>query len=293
MVTNTTIDRRELLKLSALATASSLMPVAIIGTASATPHAAASTGTCLTRISACDDCLRLALISKRMPNDFGRVLVRNWDVARIGYVQQDTLRLTALLKTPATEATEKKIAFALGGLAHVGVSQQLYPGESRLNERMIYHDAALLRYFSGGTINASTEDVADLLAAVDSRTYIRIHTFQPDVEQVDDWILRMVAWNDGKAELRERYAQAIAAPDTGKVRKYVEDENFYDPKDEIIQLAAALRRGDAESSINIRAAHSDAQTQSLYARALAAGYGNLLAAADIYNGQSNAPEFRK
>ena len=287
MVMNTTIDRRELLKMSALATASTLLPVAMFGTAGATLNAAASSGTGLTRVSACDDCLRLALVSKGIPGDFGQVLVRNWDVARIGNVLQDTSRLTALLKTPATPATEKQLAFALGALAHLGVSQQLYPGKHSLNERMIYHDAALLRHFSGGTINASSEDIVDLLATIDSRTYIRIHTFQPDVEQVDDWILRIVAWNEGKAEFRRRYAQAIAAPDAAKVRKYIEDENFYDPNDEIIQLAAALRRGDAESSIDIGTAHSDAKSQSLYARALAAGYGNLLAGADIYNGKSD------
>ncbi len=287
MVMNTTFDRRELLKLSAFATASTLLPVAMFGTAAAASGYGTSPGTGLTRVSACDDCLRLALVSKGIPGDFARVLVRNWDVARIGSVLQDTSRLTALLKTPATPATEKKLAFALGALAHLGVSQQLYPGESSLNERMIYHDAALLRHFSGGTINASSEDIVDLLATIDSRTYIRIHTFQPDVEYVDDWILRIVAWNEGKAEFRERYAQVIAVPDAAKVRKYIEDENFYDPKDKIIRLATALRRGDAESATNIVEAHRDAKSQSLYARALAAGYGNLLTGADIYNGKSN------
>ncbi len=276
MVGNTTFDRRELLKLSALATASTLLPVAVFGTAGATSGDGMSPGTGLTRIAACDDCLRIALVSEGFPGDLARVLVRNWDVARIGSVLQDTSRLTALLKTPATPATEKQLAFALGALAHLGVSQQLYPGETGFNERMVYHDAALLRHFSGGTINASSEDVVDLLATIDSRTHIRIHTFQPDVEQVDDWILRLVTWNEGKSELRQRYAQAIAAPDAAKMRKYVDDENFYDPKDEIIQLAAALRRGDAESSIDIKSASSDAKAQSLYARALAAGYGNLL-----------------
>lgn len=290
---NATIDRRELLKISALATASTLLPVAMFGTAGATPDSGTSSGTGLTRILACDDCLRLALVSKGIPDDFGRALARNWDIARIGNVLQDTSRLTIMFKTPATAATAKKLALALGAVAHLGVKRELYPGERGLNERMIYHDAALLQHIHGGTTKTSSEDIADLLATIDSRTGIRIHTFEPDAEDVDDWLMRMVAWSEGRTELQQRYVQAIATPDTGKVRKYVEDENFYNPKDKIIQLAAALRRGDAESSINIKAAHSDAQTQSLYARALAAGYGNLLAAADIYNGQSNAPEFRK
>ena len=290
---NTTIDRRDFLKISALATASTLLPAVPFANAGATPDAATSLGTGLTRISACDDCLRLALVSKEIPNDFGKALVRNWDEARIGSVLRDTSRITGLVQTPVTSATQKKFAFALGALAHLGVKRQLYPGNSGFNERMVYHDAALLQHFGGGTINASFEDIVDLLATVDSRTYIRIHTFKPDVENVDDWILRMVNWNEGKTDFRHRYARAIATPDADKVRKYIEDENFYNPDDEIIQMATALRSGDAESSVNLAVACVKAHSQSLYARALAGGYGYLVAAAEFYNGQSAASEFRK
>ena len=270
-----------------------MLPVTRLAAAGLAPQVAASLSMGMTSISACDDCLRMALVSKGMPDTFHRVLVRYWDVARIGSVLQDTARLVSLLKAPATAPTEKRLAFALGASAHLGVNRQLYPGESGLTERMIYHDAALLQQFAGSMVKASSETMDDLLAAVDSRNYIRIHTFEPEAENVDSWLLKMVEWSEGKADFRQRYARALATPDASKVRKYVTAENFYDPQDEIIQLADALRRGDAESIGSIAAARSAARSQSLYARSLAAGYGNLVAAAELHTGKINARRFRK
>lgn len=134
----------------------------------------------------------------------------------------------------------------------------------------------------------SSKDIAVLLATVDSRTGIRIHTYELDAENVGDWLLKMVAWSEGKADLRLQYAKAIATSEPRNIRKYIQNENFYNPNNEILKLGAALRRGDAEMTINTTTAISNAHSQSLYARAMAAGYGNLVAAAKYYLVQSGA-----
>ena len=68
-------------------------------------------------------------------------------------------------------------------------------------------------------------------------------------------------------------------------------ERFYDRNDTILQLAAALRRGDPESVIDFQGACREATTQSLYAQTLAAGSGYLQAAGDFFAEKSDGKAF--
>ena len=131
-----------------------------------------------------------------------------------------------------------------------------------------------------------------LLAAVDGRTYIRLHTLQPDAEEVHNWIPKVTAWQKDKLALWKRYSQAYGAPDPEMTLRYVTKERFYDRNDPILRLAAALRRGDAESTIDLEQAHEAAATQSLFAQTLARGLGNLRTAADFFERRTDDKAFR-
>ena len=103
------------------------------------------------------------------------------------------------------------------------------------------------------------------------RQLIRLHTFVPDAQDIDGWVPRLAAWNQGNDALSRRYAEAYVTPDAAKTRKFIHDTNFYTRNDAVIRLVRALHRGELADPGELESAVKKSASQSQYAQALGRG----------------------
>lgn len=202
---------------------------------------------------------------------------------------------------PKTES-ESVLAYVLGSLSDRGASLLPKPASA---EASLYQDAYLFhRYYvnnshtpapyrtalyeqtmenapAAGSFEA--QDVAEFFQVLHQRFFIEMHTFVPDVEDIEGWFDRLHERMEALAAERNRFAEVVTNPDPVKVREYVTDTNFYNDGDAILQLAAAIRRGSRPSQEEIDAALA-AEPGSWYARALKQGCSNLLNANAFFVG---------
>ena len=119
------------------------------------------------------------------------------------------------------------------------------------------------------------------------RQLIRLHTFVPDAQDIDGWVPRLAAWNQGNDALLRRYAEAYVTPDAAKTRKFIHDTNFYNRNDAVIRLVRALHRGELADPGELESAVKKSASQSQYAQALGRGFGHLKAASAFIDGSIN------
>ena len=111
-----------------------------------------------------------------------------------------------------------------------------------------------------------------------------MHTFIPDQADINGWLVKLFKTRQEFYVDLHRYAEALAHPDPDRVKRFIEDVNFYDRDDPLIRLARALQEGTPSRRLIWRSALDEARGQSLYAQALARGYGYLQAASDYFIG---------
>lgn len=202
---------------------------------------------------------------------------------------------------PKSQA-ESILAFVLGWLCHRAAELQLKTGSAESN---LYQDAFIFHRLYVNNNNTpipyrtalyeknienlpvstsiNSKDLAEWFHALQQRFFIEMHTFVPDVDDIEGWFDRL------DAKLRERtvhmdlYAEIVMNPDPDKVKQYVSDTDFYEDEDAIIQLAQSLRKGAQHSQAEIEAAYEAVPTSD-YGRALKQGFGNLLYASDFFTG---------
>jgi hypothetical protein len=202
---------------------------------------------------------------------------------------------------PKSQA-ESILAFVLGWLCHRAANIQMEPGST---ESSLYQDAFIFHRLyvnnnntpvpyrtaqfekSMESLPASaaicSQDLAELFRAMQQRFFIEMHTFVPDVEDIEGWFDRLDAKLQERTAHMDQYAETIMNPDPVKVKQYVSDTHFYDDEDAIIQLAQSLRKGARPSQAQIEAALA-AEPKSDYGQALKQGFNNLLSASTFFTG---------
>jgi len=156
-----------------------------------------------------------------------------------------------------------RLAWAAGRLAHDAARPIL--GTPADAEARRVRDARVLLALRAATPGPHPPTVdpaglADLLRAIDQRTAMRMHTFEPDREDAAAWIPRFV--NHHRASHAEADALAQAMYNTRP------DSAFLDPTAPAFRLARAARRAHPVPP-NAIADALDAPGDSDYARALA------------------------
>ena len=273
----------------------------------------------ITHTAIVDDCARLAERWDAICEPFRFCFSEHLEIARLGAVTRagdlHNPRLLGLLRERWAEGagdalTQRKLAFVLGWLGHRAADRQMKPVFRSADpdcsrsptDCSVYHDVFVLRevYGSGAEEPYSpftaargltehpaaggvpVEALEELFGVIWQRTMIRMHTFSPDNDDVERWLERLFEERGRLYVDIRRYTEALLEPDPDKVKRFVEDVNFYDPADAIVRLARALQHGEGIDDRAIGAAVTAAAEQSHYAQALGKAMGYLRTASDYF-----------
>jgi hypothetical protein len=283
----------------------------------------------ITHTAIVDDCVRLALHSEAVCDAFKGCLRGHREIARLGGVTRSGDRFTVRLlgelrevwpRRAAGDFVEEKLAFVLGWLCHRAADRQMkaifraVDGDCRKSptDCSVYHDAFLFgEVFEGGRAEPyrpsslepgmashpaakaiPVEEVEDLFRAMWQRMLIGMHTFIPDADDIHAWLERVFKTRQRLYVDIRRYAEAYAAPDPEKVRRFITDVGFYDRSDALIRLARGLQRVVDPEARSRRGGEGDlppldeaadrAASGSQYARALRKAYLYVRAASGYF-----------
>jgi hypothetical protein len=262
----------------------------------------------ITHTAVTDDCSRLAVHAPGVCEEFKQVLSEHRDVARLGGIARGADEFTVDLFSnfrdayatagKLDESLARKLAFTLGWLCHRAADRQMKPVFRELDpdcdlsptDCSIYHDVFLFREVYGegeehyipallepslnslpGAEGLNADAVEDLLRAVWQRALLGLHTFIPDPNDIEGWISRLISTRQTWRVDIQRYAEAYANPDPEKLRRFIEEPNFYNPKDPVIRLARSIQHGEP-LDMDVTKAVEAGFSQSQYARALSRGY---------------------
>jgi hypothetical protein len=139
--------------------------------------------------------------------------------------------------------------------------------------------------YAPGILSLDAGALEDALRSLWQRALIGMHTFIPDQEDVEGWLERLFKTRQQFYVDIRRYAEAFARPDPAKVRRFLDEVNFYQDQDPLIRLARSIQAGIPEIEIDLPAALAAAATQSQYAQALRRGYLYLEAASGYFEGR--------
>lgn len=135
-----------------------------------------------------------------------------------------------------------------------------------------------------GTAYVDIDRVELLFGALWQRRLLELHRFANSEENVDAWIDLALQRRQYYGENLELYADAFHRPDPAKIRFYIEDLNFYDESDPVIEMARALQRDAAMPQIDVEQAVQAGMEQSVYARGISKAYRNLQMASRFMQG---------
>lgn len=117
-----------------------------------------------------------------------------------------------------------------------------------------------------------------------------MHTFVPDVDDIEGWFDRLDQMIREWEQHMEQLASAVVDPDPEKARQSVDQSNFYDEDDALIRLAESIRSGIQPSQDEIDAALS-ADPRSEYARALNQAVRSLRRASQFFTNSNDLSSF--
>ncbi len=278
----------------------------------------------LTPLAIAGDCVSLAAVSTGLAAPLRHSLTASPAVVHVSGLlragHQHVVPLLAQCREQWTarkdgDFTAEKLALASGWLIHDAVRETFQPlfkkfrDEEEVSECRLYHDVTVLREHhdaqsnhaganhagSGrrrGASSVAGKDMTDLFAAMSQRLMIRLHTFEPDEEDVDGWLARLFAWRTRQKTLFERFALTYNSPDSTKARRFVSAVNFYNREDAIIRAARAMQRGAMATPGGIEAALKTATGGSQYSQALARGFGRLEAVSAFLDRQVDEQQLR-
>jgi hypothetical protein len=293
----------------------------------------------LTHWAVFEDMRRLAALDPRMARDLVAIMEAERQYARLGAVSRGGARFvphilsgaraawpkTGAAGGPARDLLARKIAYALGGIAHFPADYILKPVMSRLTgadwnathhdmqkgtaaadalesiqEISVYYDVKVFRevYLSGSEdpfnrfllADAPLEPVKALEEFVTSlfqRALLAAHTFAPDKKDFDGWLENLISQVQPLYLSVERYVAVFRSPDPAKTRKYGVDSEFYNAGDPAIAAARAAQRRQAVTTAALEAAIADGANSSGYARAVALGVRTLRQASDYWEHRSD------
>lgn len=267
----------------------------------------------ITHTAILDDCFRLMAAHDKVCDAFREVMRDQVRFARLGGItRRGDFHSVGLLTSirerwdgrSADDKLEPKLAFILGWLTHRAADRQMKPVFREVEpgrpvspaQSSVYQDAFIFHeVFQSGNASpyhpqtfADTPDVApgidaaaleELIRVLLQRALIELHTLIPDDENIEGWLENLFDRQQRFYVDRERYAQAVANPDPEWVRRGIEEVNFYDRDEPIIQAARAIQHGQSADVVAAVAA----EASSHYAQALKMGCGYILAASDFFS----------
>lgn len=272
----------------------------------------------ITHTAIVDDCARLTRWAPDICDAFKTTIAADLEIARLGGITRHGDRhnpglLTRLREVwpDPSEMERRKLVFVLGWLSHRAADRTMKIVFRTLDpdcpdrpptDCSIYHDVTVYReVYSGGArdpyvpgglepefadhpaaAGLDVEALEDLLWASWQRMLLVMHTFIPDDDNIDPWLENVIARRQRLYVELRRYAEAFAKPDPDKVKRFVEEPNFYNPDDDLIRFARSLQLGDAVEHIDFEKALADAPSASLYAKALGRAFGYTRAASAYF-----------
>lgn len=267
--------------------------------------------------TAMEDCIQLMLTSDgicpafkealgdRLPFAMFGALIRPADVRAVQRLEQyrddwpshrtakAEIGFRSAPLVPKTQA-ESVLSLVLGSLCHEAIAHVLQPVSE---EAALYQSAYMFRQYymreSGAAAEASEavdrQQLAALFAALQQRFFIEMHTFVPDVDDIEGWFDKLYAGIRAYDEAQERLADAIAQPEADKVQKYIEAPGFYRADEAIVQLALAVRSGETPTREKLEAALAE-EAGSRYGQALRQGCDRLARANAFFSNRLDAQQ---
>lgn len=246
-----------------------------------------------------EDCRQLACSSVEISSLIRNALVECSEAAHIGgivdapinpildvledyaeYLDQRTI--TDYSGLANSEIDPEKFALVLGSICHNGLIQTLNestsPNRWKSNETKSlrsHQDAIVLRNTAVlkdelHTDQEKVEMFEELFDALWQRTLLRMHTLNPDTDNIQQWMDSLFNWLSRDSELRQEYAEDM-------VNHNVEKTEFYDANDSIIVHLHGNESLGENYDINELVSKSQS---SIYARAVQNSYSNLSAMND-------------
>jgi len=174
------------------------------------------------------------------------------------------------------DRVERKISLLMGWYLAAGIREVLdpvyavadRPSDRQPTDMSIYHDMFVLRRRAQLSEKSGVDEVEALFNGFQPRMIARTHTLTPDYDDGVEWTVRISEWRDDSMQLMNAYAQAFVNPHPNKIKYFIDDMNFYNTDEALIQLVEKAQSGQVDdSSLNksLDSAHC------LYAKAVAAG----------------------
>ena len=220
---------------------------------------------------------------------------------------------------------EQKLAFVLGWVSHRATDRQMkpiwtepkpmgkgYDADPALSptECSIYHEGFMFREYYAGDVNFRNAILPDELGHLEITRALKTAEFFPLVQTLvlrnlftEQTIVKNAQdynlWFE-KIGLRRqrfyvdlgRYVRSAIYPEQGKLDEFVNQINFYDRNDAILQVAKRIRGGEKPDAAEISAAVA-ADPASHYGKALKLAYGYIKAASDYYSSDMPFEELKE
>jgi hypothetical protein len=268
----------------------------------------------ITHTAIVDDVARIAAYAPGICGPFKEVLAEHLDIARLGGItrhgDRHNPRLLHLYRSEWQEQHDEvapKLAFVLGWMSHRAADRRMKKVFRELDsdcgmsptDCSVYNDVICFRevygagenepYLEGilGEAEAEVSAAEDMFHGMWRRMLIRMHTFKPGDDDIETWLDNVVKFQqEMRVDLR-RYAKAFADPDPDKMRRFIEEPNFYDSDDDIIRLARSLQAGRPDESIDLETALAEADEDtgqaSQYAQMIARAFGYVRASSEYWH----------
>jgi len=161
-------------------------------------------------------------------------------------------------------------------------------------ENKIYQDACLINHYLTRGKEMGVDQIHSIqntLREMLTRTFTRFHTLMPDEADGEAWIMNIIQWRKQLDQYFGELAEAIAAPDAQKEKKYIDEANFFKGGEYMLIKVSTFNkmvdidRESAEEMIN----HETNTSHS--AKAVAAAYSTLISINDFLTGNINRASF--
>jgi hypothetical protein len=287
----------------------------------------------LTHWGVFEDCRRLALLDDRVDPLLARVMHEEREFARLGAIARSGAAFVPHVLRSAREAyrqdgkaglPRRKLAFALGGIAHYAADVIMKPlaksrtredwnkahhrmqhgdsvPDSPIREISAYYDTHVFRkvYLAGQeepfnrfllAENATEPGQAleEFVFALFQRALLASHTLAPDKDDLDGWLDNLIARVQPLYVDVRMFVRVFAAPDPDKMRAYGVEDAFYLENDPAIRAARSAQAGQAFRTSELAAALNEAANTSGYAKSVCRGLQRLRQASAFWRGEREA-----
>jgi len=217
------------------------------------------------------DAVVMAMLSSDTPSAMAALLAEDPSVVLLGGLEPKPEFLAELAANSRAQAIT--VGARMARAAESVLAKALPAATADRNTCRLYWDIAVLRASMPGApaipSSLSEADAYSFFEALHRSLSIGIHTLEPDAEDIEGWILRIVDWDEQREGISAQYAKVLAAQDDHLWKRYVDATDFYRAGDPLVQVGLAARKGRATGQ-EVAAAVARASGACLYANGLRA-----------------------